>query len=370
MKVLFIACFFALVCVTAFAEYNSDSVNYVDVLSANDFGYLDDGAGSSSMRFCTTNKIALNLKWFGVSGEYQYQWVRDGRSTDPYSHNEHAIGIGAGLPHPEWFRLFATYHSFRHDRDWWYGMEEGSRFSLEAAKRFYSLNMCSELSARFSTYDYSDNYYNYPNLVPNILAAPALTNGSPKQDIEIKAFVSSVTNSLLEPVTGLGLAPDEYPLLLVNDAAFALYTKFRHTSSEESEHIDSQEINQFKALLSMNLSQYFGLDLSYKYHQVKENYDLAKHNQASLLLRPVVVAYDAIRVTGLTEIGLHRTNYVDEWTRTDYNLDFGAIVSLNVKNHLSLYGRYLNRNWWDLGNDPSSFGHDEFIINAGAVLRF
>lgn len=365
MKTLIMVCMLLVVSTWVFAESVSGVTNHIDVLSATDFGYCVNGMYQDAMRVTSINKIALNLKWFGIAGDYRYNWSRFDDYIIADDYDESSYGVGAGLPHPDIFRLFGSYHILRYANPWLDETSDASWMEFEMAKRIHSENMFSELSACYRLYDFSVPYENYPNLLPNPLLVPALLDQTPDKDIEIKASVSSVTETWQEPVSGCGIALEEYPLHMINDVALAFIVEFRYTEAR-----DDAEVMQFQAKLPMNLSQYFGLDLAYTFTKTDQDDVLSKSNQASVQLRPVFIASDAFRLSGLCGFEMNNTKDEQKLDPTQYFLNYGAIASLQIKNHVSLYARYLSKNWWDLKNDASNVDEWHSLVNAGLVLRF
>jgi hypothetical protein len=152
---------------------------------------------------------------------------------------------------------------------------------------------------------------------------------------------------------------------MINDVALAFIVEFRYTEAR-----DDAEVMQFQAKLPMNLSQYFGLDLAYTFTKTDQDDVLSKSNQASVQLRPVFIASDAFRLSGLCGFEMNNTKDEQKLDPTQYFLNYGAIASLQIKNHVSLYARYLSKNWWDLKNDASNVDEWHSLVNAGLVLRF
>lgn len=364
MRNCIITCIFALVCVSAFCYYDTERTDYVDFLTANDICIFRDQFYGDHTQWQSMNKAALKLKWFGVSGEYRYFKLIPDNDNQSGEFKDSAVGVGAGLPNPDLFRLYATYYIRTRE----YAGTSRDYFSLctEMAKRSYSLNMSSEFMLRYS-------YYNYENLVypPINDKVPDLYEGdiawtNPQEDIQVKAFVSSVTQPWLEPLQDAGLAPDDRPLLLVEDTAIAFYAHLRYT-----DYSGSHAPNQYraKAILPMNMSRYFGLDLAYKNTQFGRSDPLRMH-EGTVSLRPTFLAFNGFRLTGLADTQFHYSSSDEDSGDSFYMLNVGGAASYLFEKHVALYAQYLNRNIWDLTNDASSFDHQDFAISAGLAIRY
>ena len=192
--------------------------------------------------------------------------------------------------------------------------------------------------------------------------------------LEVNAFVTSVTDELQEPVSGMGIAPEDYPLLLVDKAAIALYLGYNHSDYRWGDGVEIFEFEHIKrdgltVKLPMNWGRYFGLDLAYHYSSDNSFYKEKAHI-FDLTMRPVAVSSGGLNLSLLAN---GRYSKLDDKLiayEEYYYLNLGAIFSLNVRNHLGFYARYLNYNDWDLANDASDIENTNHGLDLGLVLRY
>ena len=370
MKTLIFCCFFVLACMPLIAGYRDyDEHDYLDFLTANSFSAQDQNSDlkDAFTGISTNNKATLNLKYFGITAEFltaKYQTgAKDSRNSYKVSH----FGLGAGLPEADFLRLYLTYFWDKSSAiDPLPGQDDyqDNWLRLEAAKRFYSINMSSELAIIYTDYD-GYHYLGFSESLPGLFDSRSHFAG---YDIDtyigVKAFVSSVTDELQEPASGHGIAPEDYPLLLVNSAALAFYLDY-----ESIEFEDELRTNLVSARVPMNMSRHFGLDLGYRYTVDKDDIQKHKDHRVNILMRPVAISSGGFNLSlianGIYEY--YKNDFVDD--ENSY-LSVGGIMSMNVKNHFGFYARYLNFNEWDLMNDASDIDNINFTIDAGLVLRY
>ncbi|KAF5048165.1 MAG: hypothetical protein KBB33_04330 [Candidatus Cloacimonetes bacterium] len=377
MRVLLFSCLFALVCMPLMAGYYGyQDHDYLSFLSANDYSILNDEpkVENALKTFSTRNKAALNLKYVGFSAEFFLANSSSGPGEFEQSFDNKRFGIGGGLPDPDFLRLYATYYwderTFEGSGE---KLEEEWLF-LEASKRFYSPNMSSELSLSYSNYgelrsslllEMSQDLFGIPHNCREERMGKLL---------EVNAFVTSVTDELQEPVSGMGIAPEDYPLLLVDKAAIALYLGYNHSDYRWGDGVEIFEFEHIKrdgltVKLPMNWGRYFGLDLAYHYSSDNSFYKEKAHI-FDLTMRPVAVSSGGLNLSLLAN---GRYSKLDDKLiayEEYYYLNLGAIFSLNVRNHLGFYARYLNYNDWDLANDASDIENTNHGLDLGLVLRY
>jgi len=373
MKALLLVCMFALVWMPVFAGYyDYREHSYLSFLSANTYSVSDNNADikDATTGFSTNNKALLNLKYFGISAEYYRSVFKFGEDGDRRSHTASSVGVGVGMPDPDFLKLFASYHLDMEDSVVSESSTAGDWLHLEAAKRFHSSNMCSGLSLNYISYEQL-GHPDFVDILPGLFGAPNNYNQDRVHNIfNVKAFASSVTEELQEPVSGLGIAPEDYPLLLIDRAAIAIYLDYERINHRDNDGFGSKvNTDCFTAKLPMNLGRYYGLDLAYKY-RTDDSDDRNERMDFDLTMRPVAISTGGFNLSLIANGSF--TRYDDRYNdpRDYYYLNVGGIASLNVKNHLGLYARYLNNNDWDLENDASDIENKDFSVDAGIVLRY
>ena len=377
MKVLLFSCLFALVCMPLMAGYyDYQDHDYLSFLSANGYSILNDEPKieNALKTFSTRNKAALNLKYVGFSAEFFLANSTCGPVEFEQSFDNKRFGIGGGLPDPDFLRLYATYYWDERTFEGSGEKFEEEWLSLEAAKRFYSPNMSSELSLSYSNYgelrsssllEMSQDLFGIPHNLRDERMGKLL---------EVNAFVTSVTDELQEPVSDMGIAPEDYPLLLVDKAAIALYLGYNHSDFKGGDGMEIFGLEHIKrdgltVKLPMNLGRYFGLDLAYQY-STDNSYYKEKAQLFDLTMRPVAVSSGCVNLSLLAKSRYSKLDEKFSAFEESYYLFLGAILSLNVKNHLGFYARYLNYNNWDLMNDASDIENINQGLDLGLVLRY
>lgn len=363
MRIVFLACFLALVCTALMAQSTWEEPNYVDFLSTNDLMVYRNPDHMKITQYRSLNHAGFNLGPIGIAAEYSYMRLYDDWEDEDDVYSRQSLGLGAGLSDPRKFRLFGTYFFDRTDLG--YGNVDDYRISVEAAKRIHSVNMCSEIMARY-TYSKEDDPLYIFHYLSDDNYDPEIRWISPRHKFEAIAYASSVTDPALEQLSSRGLGTFGRPLLLVDDAAVAVYAKFRHAQNRQDTLTKEMRI---EAMLPMNLSRYFGLDIAYDFtHFDADNEQFL--SRVSVSLRPSLLVWGDLRVTGLIDTRM-RTSIPKNYSNfTDYFLNAGAIASYVLKTHALIYVQGFSTNDWDIKRDASSIENVDYSLTAGINLRF
>jgi hypothetical protein len=363
MRVVFLACFFALVCTALFAQYDWEEPNYIDFLSTNDMMVYRAPEHMEITQYRSLNHVAFNLGPIGIAAEYVYMRLYDDWEGEDDVFSQQSFGLGAGLSNPDKFRLFGTYYVDQ--RDFANSSIDDYRISVEAAKRIHSINMYSQIMARY-TYSGEDDPLYLWHLISDDNYDPEARWFSPRHKFEAKALVTSVTDPGLEQLSDRGLATFGRPLLLVDDAAVAAYIKFTHAQNRQDTLVKESKI---EAMLPMNLSRYFGLDIAYDFTHIEASSE-SFMSRLTVSLRPSLLVWGDVRVTGLVDTRMRTYIPKESANFTDYFLNAGAIASYVLKNHALIYIQGFSTNDWDLRRDASSIENLDYSLSTGLNLRF
>lgn len=360
MKHAIYLCILLLAFVPAFAAHDDDDdyAAYAVLHSANDATGIvfRDTEDEYPVQIRSLNKMELSSKWFGIAGEYNYLNQSNVTKDETDTSDLRSYAFGAGMPNPDFFRAFAKYHVCK--IKWYEGeQQDNTAFSLELAKRYRSLNMIAELKGRYFTlikekegdklfadYDF-ENIYN------------------PHQTLELETYLSSAYDLKLNPAQDCGIAPSgSSPFLLVNHAAGGIFGKFSQITPKEN----GSDFISTKAMIAVNASRWFGMDIHHEYEHHKGGEDF---NSLGVRVRPTMFILGPIRFTFLIDPQMDLAKHEDS-ELPKYTLDGGAILYLLVKNYSNLWVKGYAYNNWDPQSDVLKIDYTSYRISSGINIRF
>ncbi|MDZ4181350.1 MAG: hypothetical protein U1B83_00630 [Candidatus Cloacimonadaceae bacterium] len=369
-------------CVYEGAEYYTskdtlpfDLSRYMDASSSSEFLLRANHDKDVLYQFNTANMLRVKWSVFGIEASSMITRARDRYlifGDDRYLSYDYSLSrfsFGAGLPDPEFVRLFFELglNSYARTRtiDYPVTIKRTQKtsftdftFSLGKTARTDIQKLDAGVSYQFDPGDRAGFEYT-PTLLTEVMFDHDDLAWRPNWRFHSYLYVSDLLSGNLSPNYLGGMAHSTRPLIFVHNSAYLLGARL---NIQKQDHrftnilgLPERKLERdldFSALLYKNLGGVMGFDLDYIYSQSKNEIldTLAKSTELSADLRLTLIAQKPLNVITVIEYA-YRKQQGSNGTKHFDDLNAAAYFIFNFGEHfcLSAYAQY--NTLWNVAHD-------------------
>ncbi|MDD2228187.1 MAG: hypothetical protein PHY48_02105 [Candidatus Cloacimonetes bacterium] len=357
--------------------YDPPLSRYLNVMSANEYLVNEQpNTDANYSQFVTQNSIGLKIPYAGVEAffkqiRYAYNLGNHGE-VKSYTVSQH--GFGAGMPNADLFRAFA--YLVQNDYSGLYPTDnKNSQYSgikAQLAKRFRHGKQFTEIGVEYEGYNIPKDYYQESIGFISSYFTDSSLDWTPKTRINGYLIASNIGDRYMEPNNFKGLGSASSPMLLVRKTGYAFIARGIYEEREES--FRSTRDTDVSVCLPLNISEYVGLDLGYRFNRHEDIVDnpsssnqqhttfVTKRNDFSGGLRFAVFNYDEFRLIGGAKYTRHKFSNTE-------NIDFSANLIITISHHLALIGEFQHNNLWRPAVGAFRFDPLGFYYGSSLTVR-